>query len=313
MMPLLLVAVINTVGDSHHSGADGHGGSRILLTAASPTESRSFAGRNLAMGRTGGGGEEEVLAATDSVHVSTAEGAGAWSGSDSEHAAALRRRSSNRRLATSTSTLGGRGGSFHKASRRGRALQSTTATEWVDAHNVGRTQVGVPGLIWSDTVASSAASWASHLVVDCQIVHTVSGYGENLAISWTPNTTISDVVAAWADERRYYNYTTNTCSAVCGHYTQVVWATTKQVGCAISSCNDGSNAKIYVCRYNPPGNYRGQKPYVQSGLLSDVGTHTECVLDASDHTYGKVRDESDCNLIHVQSFVEKVCTLSTMP
>ncbi|GBG62714.1 hypothetical protein CBR_g31731 [Chara braunii] len=272
MMPLLLVTVINTDGDSHHSGADGHGGSRILLAAATPTESTSFAGRNLAMARTGGGGGgggEQVLAARDSVHESTAEGARAWSGSDSEHAAALhRRRSSNRRLAASTSTLRGGGGSFHEGSRRGRALQSTAASDWVNAHNVVRTNVSVPGLSWNGTVASSADSWAQTLANTCQMYHASNtGYGENLYMAWSSgaiNITASGVVGAWVAEKAYYNYATNTCAAgkVCGHYTQVVWKNTKEVGCAIASCMYGSyNAQIAVCRYSPPGNYIGQKPY----------------------------------------------------
>ncbi|GBG62709.1 hypothetical protein CBR_g31726 [Chara braunii] len=269
MMPLLLVTVINTDGDSHHGGADGYGGSRILLAAASPTESRSFSGRNLAMGRTGGGGGgEQVLAARDSMHESTAEGAQAWSGSYSEHAAPLhRRRSSNRRLAASTSTLRGGGGSFHEGARRGRALQTTTAN-WVTAHNAARTSVGVPGLSWNNTVASSADSWASTLAATCQMYHASNtGYGENLYMAWSSGAisiTASGVVGAWVSEKAYYNYATNTCAAgkVCGHYTQVVWKNTKFVGCAIKSCKYGSyNAQIAVCRYSPPGNYVGQKPY----------------------------------------------------
>ncbi|GBG62724.1 hypothetical protein CBR_g31741 [Chara braunii] len=269
MMPLLLVTVINTDGDSHDSGADGYGGSRILLAAASPTESRSFAGRYLAMGRTGGGGGEEVLAARGSVHVSTAEGARAWSGSDSEHAAALhRRRSSNRRLAASTSTLRGRGGSFHEGSPRGRALQSTAASDWVNVHNAARTNVSVAGLSWNDTVASSAAGWASTLATTCQMYHASNtGYGENLYMAWSLgaiNITPSDVVGLWVSEKADYDYASNTCATgkVCGHYTQVVWRNTKEVGCAIASCMYGLyNAQIAVCRYSPPGNYVGQKPY----------------------------------------------------
>ena len=45
---------------------------------------------------------------------------------------------------------------------------------------------------------------------------------------------------------------------VCGHYTQLVWKNTTEVGCAKVTCG---NQTIWVCNYNPPGNYVGQKPY----------------------------------------------------
>jgi len=67
-----------------------------------------------------------------------------------------------------------------------------------------------------------------------------------------------DVVDSWGNEIENYNYEDNSCSGVCGHYTQIVWATTKKVGCAKIKC-DGND--IWVCNYDPPGNWVGQKPY----------------------------------------------------
>jgi len=50
---------------------------------------------------------------------------------------------------------------------------------------------------------------------------------------------------------------------VCGHYTQMFWRDTKEVGCATAIGNDGTkNTSDYlVCRYSPLGNYNGQRPY----------------------------------------------------
>ena len=43
-------------------------------------------------------------------------------------------------------------------------------------------------------------------------------------------------MSAWVSEAADYDYATNTCSAVCGHYTQIVWRDTQDVGCGIKNC-----------------------------------------------------------------------------
>jgi pathogenesis-related protein 1 len=67
------------------------------------------------------------------------------------------------------------------------------------------------------------------------------------------------VVDAWGNEVNYYSYADNSCSGVCGHYTQLVWQSTREVGCAMAVCGD--KAQIWVCTYHPAGNFVGQKPY----------------------------------------------------
>jgi hypothetical protein len=43
-----------------------------------------------------------------------------------------------------------------------------------------------------------------------------------------------------------------------GHYTQVVWRDTREVGCAIAR---GAKDDFLVCRYWPAGNWMGQLAY----------------------------------------------------
>ena len=66
------------------------------------------------------------------------------------------------------------------------------------------------------------------------------------------------VVRQWASESQSYDYDSNTCSGICGHYTQLVWKRTSRVGCAVAKEN---NREIWVCDYDPPGNVLGQLPY----------------------------------------------------
>ncbi|EFJ04297.1 hypothetical protein SELMODRAFT_138925 [Selaginella moellendorffii] len=147
-------------------------------------------------------------------------------------------------------------------------LRASQQSDLVDAHNAARSAVNVSGLVWNDTVAAFASSWAATLrdQNNCALIHSGGRYGENLWKWWgspgLPAPPATDAVAAWVNERVDYNYASNTCAAgkVCGHYTQVVWKNSVRVGCAYVQCN-GMNAYLVSCNYDPPGNYIGQKPY----------------------------------------------------
>ncbi len=129
----------------------------------------------------------------------------------------------------------------------------------MEEHNLYREEVGVPPLVWSDTLAQVAAEWAVQLVeMGCAFEHSNNQYGENLWKGTTGAFPLSYVILSWGEEKELYNYARNKCKGVCGHYTQIVWSNTEKVGCASSTC-DGMTT--WVCNYDPPGNYVGQKPY----------------------------------------------------
>jgi len=131
----------------------------------------------------------------------------------------------------------------------------------ISVHNEWRGIVNVPPLEWSDELAKVALKWAKQLKKEgCAFKHSYNpDYGENLFMGTTGLYGAKDVVDAWGNEVKDYNYEKNTCSGVCGHYTQVVWKTTERVGCAkVVDCKGND---IWICNYDPPGNWRGQKPY----------------------------------------------------
>ena len=134
-------------------------------------------------------------------------------------------------------------------------------------HNNVRAEVTVAPLVWSKELASYAQEWANHLAsTHCELKHRPpSGrwkqeHGENLFMGTAGDYGVADAVTSWASEKIYYRgQTLNPSNGYdAGHYTQMVWKNTKQIGCAKVECNGNL---IVVCNYDPPGNILGQKPY----------------------------------------------------
>lgn len=133
------------------------------------------------------------------------------------------------------------------------------------AHNAARAELNIAPLTWSPEVAAFAQAWADKLAEQgCVMQHRpyegpdAQKYGENIYSSWGSMPSTADVVAAWVAEGEDYNALTDTCSGVCGHYTQVMWAASERLGCGMASCGD---KEVWVCNYDPPGNIWGERPY----------------------------------------------------
>ena len=152
------------------------------------------------------------------------------------------------------------------------------------AHNEVRamldTDPPLEPLTWSPEIAEFAQQWADMLATQCSIMHRdPNAYGENIAMygsaPFPPDSTPQDAVMGWAAEVSCWSYGTidgsEMCDASCiadlnstgcGHYTQLVWRNSREVGCGVSTCSgSGYQWDIWVCNYDPPGNYMGQYPY----------------------------------------------------
>jgi len=150
------------------------------------------------------------------------------------------------------------------------------------AHNETREALGLPDLTWSPEIAQFAQEWSDSLAADeCgSIAHrNQNRYGENIAMSGSTRAgdvfSPEDAVAGWVAEVACWDFGTisgtESCNTACvedlnsngcGHYTQVVWRNTQRVGCGYSTCvAQGFNFQVWVCNYDPPGNFIGQAPY----------------------------------------------------
>jgi len=125
-------------------------------------------------------------------------------------------------------------------------------------------------VMWNQTLANVAQKWADC----CNFEHSgTPGVGENIfeqggsPMDVTSNFNMA--VSDWSSELpnnftyRASNVFTDDDMAA-GHYTQLAWAATSQVGCGYASCpnlNPGMQSVFVVCQYYPPGNYLNQVIY----------------------------------------------------
>jgi pathogenesis-related protein 1 len=169
------------------------------------------------------------------------------------------------------------------------------------AHNAVRAMVqttpALAPMTWSPTLAAYAQQWADMLAStpsSCKMPYHRSNpadpnnpktpYGENLAAVYgspPPMTTPKFAVDGWSAEVKCWTYGTITdprtgagtekCNVACyeamnsdgcGHYTQVVWRDSTQLGCGMSTCTaDGLTHEIWICNYAAAGNIVGRAPY----------------------------------------------------
>ena len=156
--------------------------------------------------------------------------------------------------------------------------------------------VALPAVTWNCNLAKVAQKWADNEKVikpnpkDGQpLTHSegswrkteytklVSGntakVGENIAAQWGSPTTdrsAGSFASGWVEEGTRFALMTNTCSkGPCGHYTQVVWRQTTEIGCGVATYDESKTiegkkwdgkTKVLVCQYLPAGNVNSSTP-----------------------------------------------------
>jgi Cysteine-rich secretory protein family len=135
-------------------------------------------------------------------------------------------------------------------------------------HNRERVGLGLRPLSWSPALAQMAQRWADYLAATGRFEHATERRlvpeGENLWAGTKGYYPPEAQVDAWIREKRFFrpglfpnNSITGKVEDV-GHYTQVVWRGTTQLGCGEAT---DAHEDVLVCRYDEAGNYRGEYPF----------------------------------------------------
>ena len=133
-------------------------------------------------------------------------------------------------------------------------------------HNRERSAIGAPPLAWDEALAAAAASYGPSLAARGSLAHSPAasrpGQGENLWMGTAGAFSIEEMVTSWAAEKRLFTPGTVPDASRSGHftdvghYTQMIWARTTRLGCAL---HRGGRNDYLICRYSPPGNVLGER------------------------------------------------------
>lgn len=134
--------------------------------------------------------------------------------------------------------------------------QDDFSRDILKAHNNYRKKHGAPPLSWSAPAAKKAQQWANHLASIGRMQHgNHEGMGQNIAYMSGATLTPEHACEMWYNEINQYNFNRPGFSSATGHFTQLVWASTNEVG--VGRAIKGQTTFV-VANYTPPGNVRGK-------------------------------------------------------
>lgn len=127
-------------------------------------------------------------------------------------------------------------------------------------------------LVWDDNLERLAQTFADKAIFahnPSRVVPKLPGYiGEN--IYWSSSSgsnkfNVKEAINSWFNEHKDFDSPSMVFiqnGKKIGHFTQIVWATTKRVGCGLKTVVKGKNYQNYfVCNYHTGGNFLRQKIY----------------------------------------------------
>ncbi|XP_003228344.2 cysteine-rich secretory protein LCCL domain-containing 2 isoform X1 [Anolis carolinensis] len=215
--------------------------------------------------------------------------------------------------------------------RTRRAISPSDKDEILALHNKLRGQAypsasNMEYMTWDDELERSAESWAHQCIWDHGPHSLLPSIGQNLGVHWGRQRPPTFHVQSWYDEVKDYTYPyphecnpwcPERCTGpMCTHYTQIVWATTNKVGCAVHVCPRmdvwgqlWENAVYLVCNYSPKGNWIGEAPYKNGRPCSECPPSYGGVcrenLCYKDDAYAQKPEREETNEVEVPQVTEE--------
>lgn len=166
----------------------------------------------------------------------------------------------------------------------------TIRSEMLTRHNYYRAQHQVNDLTRVAAIEAIAQNYSNYLASINSLSHSSNYYlgsklGENLYYGPKYSTIGINTVDAWYEEVINYDFNNPGYKSGIGHFTQVVWKGSQQLGCGIG-CNS-NNYCFVTCNYYPGGNILSQFasnvfPKVEDSTSSDTTSSDTTSPDTTD-------------------------------
>ncbi|KAJ9576854.1 hypothetical protein L9F63_006572 [Diploptera punctata] len=169
---------------------------------------------------------------------------------------------------------------------------------------------------WHEELETIAQMWADQCKFEhdkCRDTKEFSS-GQNLAMHWSTvafEMPVKQFISNWYNEIKQFD--SNSINGYVfehstGHFTQVVWAETRYIGCGGSIYGDAINGNdgqtgFFVCNYGPSGNYLNKKIYETGKPCSKCPQGTKCNDDLCSFGDNNTSTSSSNNLAHISTFV----------
>jgi len=140
--------------------------------------------------------------------------------------------------------------------------ESSFEDECIQAHNEYRKKHGIKKLEKNKKLTKTAKEWAKQLAKDDKMSHRKDNSdGENIYCKWSSNPKHkvkgAEAVDSWYSEIKDHDFAKEPSPGVLksGHFSQVVWFSSKQVG--VGKARSKSGRVYVVANYSPAGNFLG--------------------------------------------------------
>jgi len=136
-------------------------------------------------------------------------------------------------------------------------------------------------LTWNEDLAKVAQQWADQCIfehdqMDQRAISDDLTVGQNIYIDFSPKldestVPIENAIEGWYNEVKDYNGPVDAYvfTHATGHFTQLVWAETSEVGCGYTIWKEDDKwSRMIVCNYADAGNWEGEPMYAEGAPCS---------------------------------------------